>query len=141
MGPVNPYLHFNGNTEQAFDFYKSVFGGEYAMVMRFKEAPSEHKMSESDGEKIMHITLPIGQGSILMASDMPEAYGEAVIGTNLSISISTESEEQANNLFNSLSAGGRITMPLEKTFWGAYFGMFADRFGIQWMINYDYPKA
>lgn len=140
MAAVNPYLNFNGNTEEAFNFYKSVFGGEFPTVMRFKDVPSEYKMSESEGEKIMHITLPIGQGTILMGSDVPEAMGKATTGTNFYISINTESEEEANKLFKGLSEAGQVTMRLEKSFWGAYFGMFKDKFGVQWMVNYDYNQ-
>ena len=88
----------------------------------------------------MHIALPIGQGTMLMGSDQPEVYGKATIGTNFYISISTESEEEANKLFNGLSAGGQVTMPLEKAFWGSYFGMFKDKIDIQWMVSYDYNQ-
>ena len=140
MAAVNPYLNFNGNTEEAFNFYKSVFGGEFPMVMRFKDVPSEHQMGESDGEKIMHIALPIGQGTVLMGSDVPEAYGKTTIGTNFYISISAASEEEADKLFNGLSAGGQVTMLMEKAFWGAYFGMLKDKFDVQWMVNYDYNQ-
>jgi PhnB protein len=140
MPAVNPYLNFNGNTEEVFEFYKSVFGGEFPMVMRFKDVPPQYKMSESEGEKIMHIALPIGQGSMLMGSDVPDAYGKVVIGTNFYVSISVESEGEANRLFNGLSAGGQVTMPLEKSFWGSYFGMFKDKFDVQWMISYDYNQ-
>lgn len=116
MAAVNPYLNFNGNAEEAFNFYKSVFGGEFPMVMRFKDVPAEYRMSESEGEKIMHIALPLGQGTMLMGSDVPEAMGKATIGTNFYVSISAQSEEEANKLFNGLSAGGQVTMPLEKAF-------------------------
>ena len=138
MAAVNPYLNFNGNTEEAFNFYKSVFGGEFPMVMRFKDVPSEYQMGESDGDKIMHIALPIGQGTMLMGSDVPEAHGKANIGTNFYIAIAAASEEEADKLFNGLSAGGQVTMPMEKAFWGAYFGMFKDKFDVQWMVNYEY---
>lgn len=140
MATVNPYLNFNGNCEEAFNFYKSAFGGEYLMVMRFKDVPAEYQMSENEGEKIMHISLPIGQGTILMGSDRPASMGQVTFGDNFSISINTESEEQANRLFYELSAGGQITMPLEKAFWGAYFGMFTDKFGMHWMVSYDYNQ-
>ena len=139
MPTINPYLNFNGNTEEAFNFYKSVFGGEFITLQRFKDTSEAGKMSASDGEKIMHISLPIGQGNILMATDALESMGHKLtIGNNFSLSINTESEEETTKLFNALSAGGKIEMPLQKTFWGAYFGMFADKFGIQWMVNYDY---
>ncbi len=140
MAAVNPYLNFNGNAEEAFNFYKSIFGGEFPMLMRFKDVPSEYQMGQSDGEKIMHIALPIGQSSMLMGSDVPEAYGSATIGTNFYISISAASEEEADKLFNGLSAGGQVTMPLDKAFWGDYFGMLKDKFGIQWMVNYSYNQ-
>jgi PhnB protein len=141
MASVNPYLTFNGNCEEAFNFYKSVFGGEIPFMGRFKDMPSEHPIPESEGNKIMHVALPIGQGTVLMGSDSSEAFGNAtVIGNNFSISINAESEEEATKLFNGLSAGGKVTMPLNKTFWGAFFGMFTDKFGIQWMVNYDYNQ-
>ncbi|MEO7384454.1 MAG: VOC family protein [Novosphingobium sp.] len=139
MTIVNPYLSFDGNCEEAFNFYKSVFGGEFLRIVRFKDVPSEQSMPEAEREKIMHVALPIGQGTtVLMASDKPAAYGQLKMGNNFSISINTESEEEATNLFNGLSAGGQIIMPLYKAFWNAYFGMFTDKFGIQWMVNYDY---
>lgn len=140
MTTVNPYLSFNDSCEEAFNFYKSVFGGEFLQIVRFKDVPSEQAMPEGEGEKIMHISLPIGQGTILMASDTPEAFGKVTVGNNISISIHPDSEEEATTLFNGLSAGGSVTMPLQKTFWNAYFGMFADKFGIQWMVNYDYNR-
>ncbi len=140
MAAVNPYLHFNGNAEQAFNFYKSVFGGEFLSVVRYKDAPGEHNISESEGEKIMHVALPLGQGTMIMASDVPEAYGKATIGTNFYISINAQSEEEADKLFNGLSVGGRVLMSLEKSFWGAYFGMFVDQFGVQWMVSYEYNQ-
>jgi PhnB protein len=140
MKAINPYLNFSGNCEEAFDFYRSVFGGEFATVMRFKEVPPEAQMDASEGEKIMHVALPIGQGTILMGSDRPAAMGPTTPGDNASISISTDSEAEATRVFNGLSAGGQATMPLEKAFWGAYFGMLTDRFGIQWMVSYDYNQ-
>lgn len=144
MATINPYLNFNGNTEEAFTFYKSVFGGEFLACQRFKDVPTlpgEAVMSESDGEKLMHVALPIGKGNILMATDILESLGQSLtVGNNYSLSIDTESEDEATNLFNALSADGTITMPFEKAFWGAYFGMITDKFGIQWMINYDPNK-
>jgi PhnB protein len=142
MPAINPYLNFNGNTEEAFNFYKSVFGGEFATVMRFKDMPSDgqspnNKLSDKEGQQIMHIALPIAGGDMLMGSDVPEHFGKATAGTNFHICISPTSQEEATQLFNGLSAGGKITMPLEKTFWGAFFGMCTDKFGIQWMVNYD----
>ena len=136
---VNSYLNFNGTTEEAFNFYKSVLGGEFTFMQRYKDTPEAGKVPEADKEKIMHITYPIGQGNVLMATDVTEAMGmPLIVGNNFSLSIGTDSEEEATNLFNGLSAGGNITMPLQKTFWGAFFGMFIDKFGISWMVNYDY---
>jgi len=141
MAQVNPYLTFNGNCEEAFNFYKSVFGGEFAHIGRFKDMPSETPLPEEVGNLIMHVSLPISSETILMASDANEAFGQvAQAGTNVAISINTDSEEEATKLFNGLSAGGKVTMPLEKTFWGAFFGMFTDKFGIHWMVNYDYEQ-
>ena len=137
MATINSYLNFNGNTEEVFSFYKSVFGGEYAMVMRYKDAPQENQMGEKDGEKIMHMALPVGQHTVLMGSDWPEAYGKPIEGSNVSLSISADSKEEADKIFNGLAEGGQVTMPMENTFWGSYFGMLKDRFGFNWMISYD----
>jgi len=139
MKALNPYLTFNGNTEEAFNFYKSVLGGDFTMVMRYKDVPAEHQMGESDGNKIMHIGLPSGQ-SILMGSDSPGMYGDVTMGTNFQISISAESKEEADRLFQGLSAGGKATMPMENTFWGDYFGMLTDKFNVHWMVNFELPK-
>lgn len=145
MAALNPYLNFDGNCEEAFNFYQAVFGGEFLSKMRFKDTPGEqtadsHQMPESEGEKLMHISLPIGHGTVLMGSDRPAAMGPTTIGNNYSISINAESEEEADKLFKGLSAGGQVIMPLEKAFWGAYFGMFTDKFGIQWMVNHEYNQ-
>jgi PhnB protein len=139
MATINPYLNFPGNTEEAFNFYKSVFGGEFTMLQRFKETPFGDKMAEGDKEKIMHVALPIGKSAVLMATDAIESMGQKFsAGNNYSIAIEAESEDEATRLFKGLSEGGNITMPLEKAFWGAYFGMFNDKFGVQWMVNYTY---
>lgn len=137
MPKLNPYLNFNGNAEEAFNFYKSVFGGEFATIMRFKDVPSEYKSPAHEDQKVMHIALPISGGDMLMGSDVPDSMGKAAPGTNLQISISPSSEEEAKKIFSGLSAGGKVIMPLEKAFWGATFGMFIDKYGIQWMVNYD----
>ena len=137
MAKLTPYLIFNGNCEKAFEFYKSVFGGDFVHIGRFKDMPSETPFTESEGERVMHISLPIGNGSILMGSDSNEHYGSVTIGNNFAMSISTESEEEAIRLFNGLAEGGNITMPLDKTFFSERFGMFTDQFGIDWMVNYD----
>jgi PhnB protein len=138
MTAVNPYLNFNGNTEEAFNFYKSVFGGEFQALMRFKDNPQCGEMAESDKERIMHIALPIGNGTVLMATDSLESLGQKLtVGNNFYICLSPETREEADRLFKGLSADGKIEMPLQDMFWGAYFGCFADKFGVQWMINCD----
>jgi len=142
MAVINPYLNFNGNTEEAFNFYKSVFGGEFAMVMRFKDAPpSEHTSAAGDGEKIMHISFPLGTGTILMGSDVPAGFPAAVTGTNFSISVSADSREDADKIFGGLAAGGNAAMPMADTFWGSYFGMLVDKFGINWMVSHDPQRS
>jgi PhnB protein len=140
MAAINPYLVFNGNCEEAFLFYKSVFGGEFPYIGKFKDMPPAEGnpvLSEAEGNKIMHVTLPIGDGTILMGSDSNSASGEVAFGQNISLSINAASKEEADKLFNGLSAGGTVTMPMNQTFWGAYFGMFTDKFGINWMVNFD----
>jgi PhnB protein len=143
MATINPYLNFKGNTEEAFNFYKTVFGGEFAALMRFKDIPAQEgcdgaKLSENDLEKIMHVALPIGNGNVLMATDALESMGQKLTeGNNYSISVSAESKEEADKLFNGLAEGGKVEMPLGDAFWGAYFGMTQDKFGIRWMVNYD----
>lgn len=137
MAMLNPYLNFNGNCEEVFSFYKSVFGGEFLAIMRFNEAPPDVGFPESEGEKIMHITLPIGHGTVLMGSDVPGSMEPATASNNFSISISADSEEEAARLFEGLSAGGRVTMPFDKVFWGGKFGMLTDKYGIQWMVSHD----
>jgi len=142
MPSLNPYLNFNGNTEEAFNFYKSVFGGEFASVERFKNTPEAGKMPEADKNKIMHIALPIGKDNMLMATDVLESMGQQLtVGNNFSISINADSKEEADRLFNGLSAGGKVELEMQKTFWGSYFGMFSDKFGIQWMISYNEQRS
>jgi PhnB protein len=140
MAQINPHINFNGNAEEAFTFYKSVFGGEFAMIMRFKDLSSpEFPVAEKDANKIMHIALPIGK-NILMANDVPEILGRVNENENRSkISISAESKEEADKLFNGLSAGGKIEMTIADSPWGSYFGMFRDKYGIEWMVDFD-PK-
>ena len=140
MALINPHINFNGNAEEAFNFYKSVFGGEFAMIMRFKDTSSpEHPVSENEANKIMHIALPIGK-NVLMANDVPESLGVVNENENRSkISISAESKEEADKLFSGLSAGGKVEMPIADSPWGSYFRMFGDKFGIEWMIDFD-PK-
>ncbi len=140
MASINPHINFNGNAEEAFNFYKSVFGGEFAMIMRFKDlASAEFPVAEHEANKIMHIALPIGK-SILMANDVPEILGRTNENENRSkIVISAESKEEADKLFNGLSAGGQIEMPVADSPRGSYFGMFRDKYGIEWMVDFD-PK-
>lgn len=140
MAQINPYLTFNGNCEEAFVFYKSVFGGEFPYIGKFKDMPPTdgQKIPESQLEKIMHVSLPISKETSLMGSDSSPEFGQAtVMGNNVTISINAESKDEADRLFNGLSAGGKVTMPMNTTFWGAYFGMFTDKFGIHWMVNFD----
>lgn len=141
MATINPYLNFPGNTEDAFNFYKSVFGGEFLAVMRFKDLPNCGPVAENEKDKIMHIALPIGKSNVLMATDALESMGQKLSnGNNYSIAISPETEEEAQQLFKGLSAGGQVMMPLEKAAWGDLFGMLTDKYGIQWMVNYRYPE-
>ena len=141
MAAVNPYLSFNDNTEEVFNFYKSVFGGEFIALQRYGDMPSNVPGSDSDAKKVLHVALPIGKETVLMGSDSPDSFPPVVNGTNFNICINAESEEEATKLFNGLSAGGQVIMPLGKAFWGAYFGMFNDKFGISWMVNYTYEQA
>ena len=138
MALINPHINFNGNAEEAFNFYKSVFGGEFAMIIRFKDFSSpEHPISEREANKIMHIALPIGK-NVLMANDVPESMGKVNENENRSkISISAGSREEADKLFNGLSAGGQVEMPIMDSPWGSYFGMFRDKYGIEWMVDFD----
>lgn len=140
MTTINPYLTFNGTCEEAFNFYRTVFGGEFTFSGRFKDMPEnpDYPISEAEKEKIMHISLPISNETILMGSDTSEDFGKSLIeGNNYSISINTDSMEEVTRIFNELSSEGKIKMPLDKTFWGSYFGMFTDKFGIHWMVSCD----
>ncbi|MBA4240688.1 MAG: VOC family protein [Sphingobacteriaceae bacterium] len=138
MASINPHINFNGNAEEAFNFYKSVFGGEFAKIMRFKDlASDDFQVSEQEANKIMHIALPIGK-NILMANDVPEFMGKTNENENRSkIVITAESKEEADKLFNGLSVGGQIEMPISDSPWGTYFGMFRDKYGIEWMVDFD----
>lgn len=140
MALINPHINFNGNAEEAFNFYKSVFGGAFTRVVRFKDmANPQFPIAEKDENKIMHIALPIGN-NVLMANDVPDFLGKVNEKENRSkISISTESKEEADKLFTGLSAGGEVEMPMEDSPWGSYFGMFRDKYGIEWMVDFD-PK-
>ena len=136
MLTINAYFNFMGNTEEAMNFYKSVFGGEFAFLQRMNDTPDADKLAAGDKNKIMHVALPIG-GNLLMGTDVLESMPQVTFGTNSSICISPDSEEEAKKLFDGLSAGGQVGMPLEKMFWGALFGFFTDKFGVQWMVNYE----
>ena len=138
MATFNPYLNFPGTTEEAFNFYKSVLGGEFLTVQRFKDTSHSGKLPSDAGDKIMHIALPIGNGNVLMATDALASMGFSLIeGNNFYICINPDSKEDAERIFNGLSEGGKIEMPLQDMFWGAYYGSFKDKFGVGWMINYD----
>ena len=142
MTTINPWINFNGNAEEAFTFYKSVFGGEFAKVVRFKDLASpEFTVPEKEQNKIMLIMLPIGNGSMLMANDVPEIMGKVNENENRSkISINTESKEEADRLFNGLSAGGQVEGPMGQGPWGSYAGMFRDKYGIEWIIEFHSNK-
>lgn len=140
MATINPYLNFSGTCEAAFNFYKAAFGTEFNMLMRFKDMPAPG--TEAVSEQIAHVSLPIGGGTILMGSDAPEGFGPPhIVGNNFSVSITADTREEADHLFNALSAGGQVTMPMDNAPWGAYFGMFTDKFGINWMVSFDARNA
>ena len=137
MPKLNPYINFDGNAEEAFNFYKSVFGGEFATVMRFKDTQHGQNMTDEEKEKIMHIALPLGKDTLLMASDISGSMvHDLQVGNNIYISMNTDSREEADRFFNGLSEGGKVEMAMNDTFWGDYFGMLKDRFGTQWMISF-----
>jgi PhnB protein len=137
MALINPHINFNGNAEEAFTFYKSVFGGEFAKIIRFKDmASDEFPVAANEANKIMHITLPIGP-NLLMGNDVPEIMGKTNENENRSkIAISASNQAEAQQLFNGLSAGGHIEVPMDESPWGSYFGMFRDKFGIEWMVDF-----
>ena len=138
---INPYLNFDGKAEEAFNFYKSVFGGEFQTIQRINETPMAAQMPANEQKRIMHVALPIGKEAMLMGSDILPSMGHKLsVGNNYYIAVSPDSEAEATKIFKALSAGGKVTMPLEKAFWGAFFGMLIDKFGIQWMVNYTYPE-
>ena len=133
---VNPYLNFNGNTEEAFNFYRSTFGGEFQALMRYGAAPGCEDMPETERNGIMHIALSIGS-TMLMGTDIPKSMEQVTFGSNSSLCISVDTREDADRIFNGLSEGGKVTMPMEDMFWGDYFGSFFDKYGVQWMISFD----
>lgn len=139
MASINPHIHFNGNTEEAFEFYKSVLGGEFSRLMRFKDLTTEgFQFPEEELNKIMHISLTISKGSAIMGSDVPSMLGVVNENENRSkITVSADSKEEADKLFNGLSAGGIVEFPIADSPWGSYFGAFRDKYGVEWMINFN----
>ena len=142
MTTINPWINFNGNAEEAFNFYKSVFGGEFTKIIRFKDLTSaEFKVPENEENKILRIALPISNGNVLIGNDVPEFMGRVSENENRSkISINTETKEEADRLFNELSVGGSIEGPMGDSPWGTYFGMFRDKYGIEWMVEFMQSK-
>lgn len=138
MSQFNPYLNFPGNTEEAFNFYKSVFGGEFAGLTRFGEMEGCSEMPDEAKNKIAHVALPVGDGNMLMGTDAIESIGQKLtFGNNMYVCISPDSRDKADRIFSSLSEGGNIEMPMTDMPWGGYFGSFTDKFGAQWMLHYD----
>jgi PhnB protein len=139
MATANIYLNFNGNCEEAFNFYKSVFGNEFIHIGRFGDMPAseDYKVPEESKNKIMHVSLPIGK-SILMGSDTGGEWAPSFVqGNNFSVALNADSKDEADKLFIALAKDGKITMPLDHTFWGDYFGMLTDKFGINWMMSFN----
>ncbi len=142
MTTINPWINFNGNAEEAFEFYKSIFGGDFTKIIRFKDITSKgFPVSEIDADKIMLIALPIGKNSVLLANDVPAFMGKVNENENRSkISINTESKEEAEAIFNSLSLGGQVEVPISESAWGTFFGMLRDKYGIEWIVEYQVVK-
>jgi PhnB protein len=139
MKAINPWINFNGNAEEAFTFYKSVFGGEFTKIVRFKDlATAEFPVTDNEADKLMHIALPIGSNNVLIANDVPGFMGRVSENENRSkIAVSAESREEADNIFNGLSAGGDIEGQIGDSPWGTYAGMFRDKYGIEWIVEFD----
>jgi PhnB protein len=139
MKSISPYLNFKDRTEEAFNFYRSVLGGEFTMLQRFKDMPpGAGEVANNEKDLILHVSLSLGNGIVIMGSDAPEVHGRKVIfGNNVHISIDAESEAEAEQLFKDLTSGGTIDMPLQKMFWGAMYASFQDKFGVHWMINFN----
>lgn len=139
MATINSYINFNGNCEEAFNYYKGMFGGEFSMLSRFSEMPPQEGMelSTEDKNKIMHVSLPVGKETVLMGSDVGGEWAKGLtVGNNITLSITADTREQADSFFSRLANGGKVTMPMDNTFWGSYFGMCTDKFGINWMISF-----
>ncbi|MEN0053104.1 MAG: VOC family protein [Mucilaginibacter sp.] len=141
MAKMNPYLNFDGTAEEAFNFYKSVFGGEFLAVHKMADMPGSDQIPENEKNRIMHISLPVNEHTTLMGSDiMPSAGHKLNVGNNVYVSLHPESREEADHLFNGLSAGGVVEMAMADMFWGAYFGSFKDKYGVLWMINFEHRQ-
>ena len=138
MAAVNPYLHFNGTCKDAFTYYHSIFGGDAPHFSRFSDRPAGEDAPANADNLIMHTELHVNGGTALMGSDVLPEMGTFINGSNFTVSIQADSEEEAKRLFEGLAAGGEVTMPLQQTFWGSTFGMFTDKFGVPWMINYSH---
>ncbi|WP_046366981.1 VOC family protein [Flavihumibacter petaseus] len=142
MIAIHPYLNFAGNTEEAFRFYQSVFGGKFSTVSRFRDTAEASRLPHEEQDKLMHIALPVGRNTVLMATDALESMGHHLnAGNNFSLQIEAESTEEADALYRALCEGGKPTLPMMTMFWGTYFGMLTDKFGIQWMINYNFNQS
>lgn len=140
MAIINPYLNFQGNTEEAFNFYKSVFGGDFRMLMRFGEVPGMDNTPENVKNMLMHVSLPVGD-TTLMGTDAVEGMGDKLqVGNNIHLSFHSDSREQADNVFNKLAAGGNVRLAMGDQFWGDYYGQVVDKFGVSWMISHTPPK-
>ena len=141
MLTINPYLNFAGNTEEAFNFYKSVFGGEFLALQRFKDTPEAGNIPKQEQDKIMHVALPIGNGAVLMATDALESMGHTVKqGNQITLSVEADSKDEADRIFNGLAGGGKVGVPITDMFWGSYWGQLHDKFGVPWMVNYTPAK-
>lgn len=141
MATLNPYIYFNGNCEEAFNFYKSVFEKEFTYLGRYKDVPqTDSSVFRETDEKIMHVSLPISGETVLMGADNKEAYTELLTYSNFSLIVHADTKEEADRLFNGLSEGGQIKMPMNLTFWGSYYGICMDRFGIMWKITIESEK-
>jgi PhnB protein len=139
MRTINPWINFNGNAEEAFTFYKSVFGGEFTKIIRFKDiASAEFPVPANEADKLMHISLPIGKQNVLIANDVPEFMGRVNENENRSkIAVAAESREEADKIFNGLSAGGEVEGPIDDSPWGTFAGMLRDKYGIEWIVEFD----
>ncbi len=142
MTRLHSYLNFAGDAEEAFEFYRSVFGGEFSSLVRFRDLPMEGvTIPEEDQGKIMHVALPIGEDDVLMASDALRSLGQEVVpGNNVYVSVHPDSREEADRIFQALSEGAEIEMPIADQVWGGYYGALKDRFGVRWMVNHSPPR-